>query len=112
MTRVSPFFFLNVTSMTRDFAKVCTSSLVHIELIRLIERRVFLAVDDLKPILENVAKLGAEFGKAAKQPDVIQKLEQGKVVVGSTPEELRKLVAREVPAWKKIVQETGIKMEE
>jgi tripartite-type tricarboxylate transporter receptor subunit TctC len=59
-----------------------------------------------------VNKLGAEFGKAAKQPDVIQKLEQGKVVVGSTPEELRRLVAREVPAWKKIIQDTGIKMEE
>jgi tripartite-type tricarboxylate transporter receptor subunit TctC len=59
-----------------------------------------------------VNKLGAEFGKAAKQPDVIQKLEQGKIVVGSTPEELRRLVAREVPAWRKIVQETGIKIED
>jgi len=58
-----------------------------------------------------VAKLGAEYGRAAKQPDVVQKLEQGKMVVGSTPEELRKLVAREVPAWRKIVQETGAKAE-
>ncbi len=59
-----------------------------------------------------VAKLGVEFGKAAKQPDVIAKLEQGKMVVGSTPDELRKLVAREVPAWKKLVVETGAKIDE
>jgi tripartite-type tricarboxylate transporter receptor subunit TctC len=59
-----------------------------------------------------VNKLGAEFGRAAKQPDVIAKLEQGKMVVGSSPDELRKLVAREVPAWRKLVQETGAKVEE
>lgn len=59
-----------------------------------------------------VAKLGVEFGKAARQPDVIAKLEQGKMVVGSTPEELRKLVAREAPAWKKLVIETGAKIDE
>ena len=59
-----------------------------------------------------VNKLGAEFGRIAKLPDVVQKLEQGKLVVGSTPEELRKLVAREVPAWKKIVQESGIKIDD
>lgn len=58
-----------------------------------------------------VNKLGTEFGKAAKQPDVIQKLEQGKMVVGSMPDELRKLVAREVPAWKKLVQQTGAKVD-
>jgi len=59
-----------------------------------------------------VNKLGAEFGKAAKLPDVIQKLEQGKLVVGSTPEQLRRLVAREVLAWRKVVQDTGIKLED
>jgi len=55
-----------------------------------------------------VDKLGAEFARAARLPDVVQKLENGKLVVGSTPEELRKLVAREVPAWRKIVQEAGV----
>ncbi len=59
-----------------------------------------------------IAKLGVEFGRAAKQPDVIAKLEQGKMVVGSTPEELRKLVAREAPAWKRLVIETGAKIDE
>ena len=56
-----------------------------------------------------VNKLGAEFSRIVKLPDIVQKLGQGKVMVGSTPEELRKLVAREVPAWKKIVLENGIK---
>src|SRR5690606_31809421 len=53
-----------------------------------------------------VQKLGVEFARAAKLPDVIEKLERGKLVVGSTPEELRDLVAREVPAWRKIVQDS------
>ncbi len=59
-----------------------------------------------------IEKLGVEFARAARLPDVIQALERGKLVVGSTPEELRRLVAREVPAWRKIVQDSGAKLEE
>jgi tripartite-type tricarboxylate transporter receptor subunit TctC len=59
-----------------------------------------------------IDRLGAEFARAAKLPDVVKALENGKLVVGSTPEELRKLVAREVPAWRRIVEESGAKLED
>ena len=59
-----------------------------------------------------VNKLSAEIARAAKLPDLIQKLEQGKVVVGSSPEELRRLLAREVPAWKKVAEETGATLDD
>jgi len=70
---------------------------------------VFAPVKVSRDIIE---KLGAEFARAARLPDVVQALERGKLVVGSTPEELRRLVAREVPAWRKIVQESGAKLED
>ena len=81
--------------------------------LRAFDEKIAAAMSKVKTLRADrktvVAKLGAEYGRAARQPDVVQKLEQGKLVVGSTPEELRRLVAREVPAWKKIVQETGAK---
>ncbi|CAN7709280.1 tripartite tricarboxylate transporter substrate binding protein [Variovorax paradoxus] len=59
-----------------------------------------------KPIVQ---RLNAEIVKALKQPDVQAKLSGQLVmeIVGSTPEELRDHMAREIPRWAELVKKSG-----
>jgi tripartite-type tricarboxylate transporter receptor subunit TctC len=59
-----------------------------------------------KPIIE---QLNAEIQKALQVPDVRAKLEQlGGDPKGSTPEQMRALVARDLDRWKKVVADSKI----
>ena len=56
-----------------------------------------------------IAWLNAELIKALKSPEIAQKMEsEGNMFVGSTPQYLRDVVAREVVQYRKIVQEANI----
>lgn len=61
-----------------------------------------------------VNRLSAEFAKMIKDPAIVQKLrdEYYFVAVGSTPEEFRRYMAPQFDIWKKLVRDTGIKLEE
>ena len=56
-----------------------------------------------------VQRLNAEIVKALKQPDVQAKLSSqlAMEIVGSTPEELRDHMAREIPRWAELVKKSG-----
>ena len=59
-----------------------------------------------------VNKLSAEIARVAKLPELADKLkDDGAEPVGSTPEQFRQLIAAEVPRWKKVVQDAGIKID-
>jgi tripartite-type tricarboxylate transporter receptor subunit TctC len=59
-----------------------------------------------------VNKLSAEIARVAKLPEVADKLkDDGAEPVGSTPEQFRQLIAAEVPRWKKVVQDAGIRID-
>lgn len=59
-----------------------------------------------------VRKLNAELAKAVRSPGVIKKLaEDGGEPVGSTPENFRELISVEIPRWRKVVKEAGIRAE-
>ena len=56
--------------------------------------------------------LSAELAKAVRSPDIRKVLaDDGAEPIGSTPAEFRQLLAEEVPRWRRIVQQTGMKME-
>jgi tripartite-type tricarboxylate transporter receptor subunit TctC len=56
-------------------------------------------------------KLSAELSKAVKSPDLNQKLSgDGALPVGSDPDVLRKLLAVEVPRWRKVVKDSGMRV--
>jgi len=60
-----------------------------------------------------VERISAEFAKIAKAPDLIKRMDtEGAELVGSTPEQFRKIIATEAARWRKVVQENGIKLEE
>ena len=60
-----------------------------------------------------IARLNAELVKAAKAPDLLEKLAaDGGEGVGSTPEQFARLVASEIARWRKVVKEAGVKMEQ
>ena len=60
-----------------------------------------------------VNKLSEGFARAARSPEVVAALEaDGSNAVGSTPAQLRQLIVTETTRWKKVVQDTGIKLEE
>ena len=60
-----------------------------------------------------VNKLSAELSKAAKAPDVGAKLaDDGTVMVGSTAEQFRQHIANESARWRKVAQDTGVKLGE
>lgn len=60
-----------------------------------------------------VDKLNAELVRVSKLPDVMAKLESdGGSMVGSTPQQFRQVLLAEMARYKKLVQETGIKLEE
>ncbi len=61
-----------------------------------------------------VNRLSAEFARMAKDPEIIRKLRDEYYfnAVGSTPEAFRKFMAPQFDVWKKLVRDTGIKLEE
>jgi len=59
-----------------------------------------------------VNKLSEAFAKIAKMPSVIAAIEaNGGVVVGSSPAELRQRIVAESERWRKVAQDTGVKLE-
>lgn len=60
-----------------------------------------------------VNRLSAEFARMAKDPEIVRKLRDEYYfnAVGSTPEEFRKFMAPQFDVWKKLVRDTGIKLE-
>ncbi|MET3381759.1 Bug family tripartite tricarboxylate transporter substrate binding protein [Variovorax paradoxus] len=56
-----------------------------------------------------VQRLNAEIVRALKQPDVQAKLSDqlAMEIVGSTPEELRDFMAKEIPRWAELVKKSG-----
>lgn len=59
-----------------------------------------------KPIVDRLAK---EIAVIVKEPDVQEKLgvTMGMDLVGSTPEQLRDLMAKEIPRWAEVVKKSG-----
>jgi len=59
-----------------------------------------------------VAKLNAAFNSVVKDPDVRKRLaEVGVSAIGGTPEDLTALITSETARWRKVVAETGVKIE-
>ena len=70
----------------------------------------WVAAANTPPAIIN--KLSAEFARAVKSPELADRIRgEGAEAVGSTPEEFRQLIAAEVPRWRKVVQDAGIKVE-
>jgi tripartite-type tricarboxylate transporter receptor subunit TctC len=60
-----------------------------------------------------IARLNTELVKAAKAPDLLEKLAaDGGEGVGSTPDQFGRLIATEIARWRKVVKEAGVKMEQ
>lgn len=60
-----------------------------------------------------VNKLSDAFARVVKLPEIVAELDkQGSVPVGSTPSQFRQLIAAELPRWKKVVDDAGLKLEE
>jgi tripartite-type tricarboxylate transporter receptor subunit TctC len=56
-----------------------------------------------------VNKLSAAAGQAAKSPEVSDRIRLlGGEAVGSSPSEFRQLITREIPRWRKLIQELGM----
>ncbi len=59
-----------------------------------------------------IQKLSTELAAAVKAPDVAGKLaEDGGEPVGGGADQLQKLIALEVPRWRKVVKESGMRVE-
>ena len=62
-----------------------------------------------RPIIE---RLQREIAATLADPAVIEKLvAQGQTPVGSTPEELSKVLVRETPIWAELIRQSGAKVE-
>ena len=62
-----------------------------------------------KPIID---KLAAASAKAARAPDVVERLQRDGVdPIGGTPQELATLIARELPQWRDLAKAANIKLE-
>lgn len=60
-----------------------------------------------------LGRLNREMASAARQPEVMSKLEaQGTYIVAGSPEAFRKKVLSELARWKKIIQEKNIRLDE
>ena len=60
-----------------------------------------------------IDKLNAELVRISRLPDIMAKLEaDGGSMVGSTPQQLRQVIVSEMSRYKKLIQDTGIKLEE
>ncbi len=58
-----------------------------------------------------IDKLYGWFLSASKDPNVSKPKADGNILVGSTPEELRQHLVRETEQWRKLIRETGMKVE-
>jgi len=59
-----------------------------------------------------IAKLSGELARAVNSPELKRSLaDDGGVPIGSGSEELRKLVAAEVPRWRRVVKESGMRLQ-
>jgi tripartite-type tricarboxylate transporter receptor subunit TctC len=59
-----------------------------------------------------VNKLSAELASAVRSPELAKKLAaDGGEPVGSTPEHFQQLIAVEIPRWRKVVKESGMRVE-
>ena len=58
-------------------------------------------------------RISGELAKATKSPDLVKRLEaESSILVGSTPEQFRQHLLREMDSWKTVVDAVGIKLEE
>ena len=58
-----------------------------------------------------INRLSLELPRAARAPEILQKLaSDGTLMVGSTPEQFRQHIATEAARWRKVAQDTGIKL--
>src|SRR3954454_14964984 len=59
-----------------------------------------------------VDKLAAASAKAARAPDIVERLERdGVEPVGGTPSQLAQLIARELPQWRELAKAANIKLQ-
>jgi tripartite-type tricarboxylate transporter receptor subunit TctC len=59
-----------------------------------------------------VDKLAAASAKAARAPDIVERLQRdGVEPVGGTPSELGQLIARELPQWRELAKAANIKLQ-
>ncbi len=59
-----------------------------------------------------INRLSIEITRAVRAPEIARKLvENGGEGVGGPPEEFRQIIASEIPRWKKIVKESGMRIE-
>ena len=59
-----------------------------------------------------INRMSGELARMVKSPQVAEQLAaDGGEPVGSTPEEFRKLIAAEVPRWRKVVENARISVE-
>lgn len=66
-------------------------------------------VAPLRTPAATVHKLGQVAGQAAKSPDVSGKIKSfGGEAVGTTPEEFRQIITREMPRWRALIKDLGM----
>ena len=58
-----------------------------------------------------VNRMSTELSKAVKSPDVVKRLGAENLLVGSTPDEFRRVISNETETWRKIVKANNIKVE-
>jgi tripartite-type tricarboxylate transporter receptor subunit TctC len=59
-----------------------------------------------------IGKLGAALVKAANSPELtVAVSNENSETVGSTPEQFRQFIAAEIPRWRKLVQDSGIRVD-
>ena len=60
-----------------------------------------------------VNRINAELVKVARAADIVKAVEaDGGLLIAGSPEQLRQLIAREINLYRKLAQDTGIKLEE
>lgn len=60
-----------------------------------------------------INKLSSQMARIARSPELVQKLApEGTILIGSTPEQFRQHIVTETARWRKLVQDTGMKLEE
>ena len=61
---------------------------------------------------DNVQKLNLEIGRALKEKELAEQISAiGIDPIGSTPEEFAAFLRKDIPRWKQIVQDAGVKIE-
>jgi len=59
-----------------------------------------------------VNRLSAELARSGKSPDIVKKLaDDATEPVGSTPEQFQQLIASEIPRWRKVIKDLGLRVE-